>query len=160
MKSRHHEQLLTADLTSFMAEVGTSIPLVPHLGIQSLQWEDPRSLLMSVRLSPLVNDKGTGFGGGLNALSTLLGWCFMTLQLRAAGCECPVVVSHHQTEFVAPVTDDFVLRCQPQPEASIAEMLARVKAKGRGRLMLTMTLDQGAQCCLRASGRYVALAAP
>lgn len=158
--SRHHEQILSADLAAFLAEVGASIPLVPHLGIQALQWEDPRSLLMKVRLSPLVNDKGTGFGGGLNALSTLLGWCFMTLQLRAAGCECPVVVSHHQTEFVAPVTDDFVLRCQPQPEASIAEMLARVKAKGRGRLMLAMTLDQGAQCCLRASGRYVALSTP
>ncbi|WP_416137384.1 YiiD C-terminal domain-containing protein [Halomonas sp. HK25] len=141
---------------SFLAWLGEAIPMVEHLGIREMT-RDGERLTWTLDLTPNLNDKGTGFGGALTAQATLLGWCWTTLWLRRHSLPRDVVVAEASQRFLAPVTDDYRLECEPEaqngPEC-LAEQLAQ---RGRGRIALVQRLWCGELLCLEARGDYVVL---
>src|SRR5690554_7574798 len=89
---------------------------------------DGQRLVWQLALAPSLNDKGTGFGGALTAQTTLLGWCWTTLWLRRRGLARDVVVAKATQRFLAPVTGDYRLECEPEEEGGperLAEQLDR-----------------------------------
>ncbi|WP_417597379.1 YiiD C-terminal domain-containing protein [Oceanospirillum sp.] len=140
----------------FLDHVKASIPLVNHLGLNRVTFEN-NEVCFHVSLSPNLNDKGTGFGGSISSLCTLAGWALTTLLLIEADLERSAVVKTGTIDFFAPVTSDFVVRCFcPDPEGSAA-LIDQVQSKGRGRLPIVAEISQGNVLAVRYTGDYVAL---
>ncbi len=141
---------------TFLPWLKKTIPLTEHLGIQSLRWEGEQ-LVFDLALAPLVNDKGTGFGGGVAGLATLLGWCYVTLLLDETQQRCPVVVRDSSNAFTAPITKDFVMRCEVIEEQAVEVFLQEFAVKGRARLRLKVWVEQQGVSAFSYEGTYVAL---
>lgn len=140
----------------FLPWLKQSIPLADHLGIQELRWQG-QQLVFDLALAPIVNDKGTGFGGGIAGLATLLGWCYVTLLLDEAQQRCPVVVKDSSNAFTAPITADFVMCCQSLDKKSVEDFLQQFSTKGRARLKLKVWVEQQGVSAFSYEGTYVAL---
>ncbi|MBZ9557352.1 MULTISPECIES: YiiD C-terminal domain-containing protein [unclassified Modicisalibacter] len=146
------------DLAAFQAWLEQAIPLVGHLGLQSMAWEDD-ALVWQLRLAPNLNDKGSGFGGSLAAQATLIGWTWTTLWLRARGRRQDVVVAHASQRYLAPVTADYRLICRPQTAQGASDLQASLRERGKGRLALAQQLYVGDTLCFQAEGDYAVLPA-
>jgi thioesterase domain-containing protein len=146
------------DLAAFQAWLHKAIPLAGELGITDMHWQDER-LVWALAVASNLNDKGTGFGGALAAQTTLAGWCWLTLWLRPRRFAHSVVVAESSQRFLAPVTGDYRLECGPAEPHGTASLSDYLRTRGKGRIILTQTVDCGATRCLEASGRYVVLPA-
>ncbi|NYS59395.1 YiiD C-terminal domain-containing protein [Vreelandella salicampi] len=144
------------DLAVFQQWLGEAIPMVNALGIKGMTQQND-ALTWELALTPSLNDKGTGFGGALTAQTTLQGWCWVTLWLRAQGISRDVVVAEANQRFLAPVTDDYRLVCTPSQPQGPAKLAAKLDERGKGRIALTQQLYCGQTLCLEANGSYVAL---
>ncbi|AVI62801.1 YiiD C-terminal domain-containing protein [Halomonas sp. GFAJ-1] len=144
------------DLTAFQQWLGEAIPMVGALGIQSMAQEEG-GLSWQLALSPNLNDKGTGFGGALTAQATLLGWCWVTLWLRAQGWAQDVVVAEAHQRFLAPVTSDYRIICSPSDPQGAEQLADKLNTRGKGSIALTQKLYCGNTLCLEANGRYAVL---
>ena len=145
-----------ARVDQFLDQIKASIPLVNHLGLNRVTFEN-NEVCFHVSLAPNLNDKGTGFGGSISGLCTLAGWALTTLLLIEADLERSAVVKTGTIDFFAPVTSDFVVRCFcPDPEGSTI-LVNQVQNKGRGRLPIVAEISQGDVLAVRYSGDYVAL---
>lgn len=140
----------------FLPWLKKTIPLAEHLGIQALDWQG-QQLVFNLSLAPLVNDKGTGFGGGVAGLATLLGWCYVTLLLDKTQQRCPVVVKDANNAFTAPITDDFTMRCEPLNAKDLEVFFKEFATKGRARLKLKVWVMQQEAVAFSYQGTYVAL---
>ena len=141
---------------AFLPWLKEAIPLVGHLGIQSLDWKGDQ-LVFNLALAPLVNDKGTGFGGGVAGLATLLGWGFVTLLLDETQQRCPVVVRDSNNAFTAPITNNFVMYCEAVDSNFKEVFLQEFNQKGRARLKLKVWVEQEGVTAFSYEGTYVAL---
>ena len=146
------------DLVAFQQWLGNAIPMVNAMGLQSMQQQDG-VLGWVLSLTPNLNDKGTGFGGALTAQTTLQGWCWVTLWLRAQGIARDVVVAEARQRFLAPVTGDYRLICTPSDPEGPAQLATQLAERGQGRIALTQQLFCGDTLCLEASGNYAVLPA-
>ncbi|WP_136067129.1 YiiD C-terminal domain-containing protein [Modicisalibacter radicis] len=144
------------DLTRFQQWLETAIPLAGHFGMRRLYWQDA-TLLGDVRLAPNLNDKGTGFGGSLAAQATLLGWCWVTLWLRARGWHRNVVVAEATQRYRAPVTADYRLSCYAARAEQPSRLAARLDERGKGRIKLVQQVHVEDMLCFEALGDYVIL---
>ena len=147
---------MRADTEEFLRWLKPRIPLLPHLGIERLEW-DGKQLLIPTPLAPNINDKGTGFGGSQAAIATVAGWCLTTLCLREAGLECDVVIADSHLQYLRPVTADFETRAALPDEAAVRTLVERVKARGKGKLALEVEVICQGQVCMRLEGLYVAI---
>lgn len=146
------------DLNAFQRWLGEAIPLVGHLGIVSMAWDD-EMLVWSLSLTPNLNDKGTGFGGALSAQTALIGWSWVTLWLRQHGLDRDVVVAEASQRFMAPVSGDYRMVCAPQDPHAAGSLTERLETNGKGRITLMQRLYCGESLCLEACGDYVVLPA-
>ncbi len=146
------------DLLLFQQWLEAAIPVAGRFGMQRLYWQDT-TLLCDVRLEPNLNDKGTGFGGSLTAQSTLLGWCWTTLWLRARGWRRDVVVAEATQRFAAPVTADYRLSCCAAETEGPVRLAARLDERGKGRIKLVQQIHSDDTLCFEAVGDYAVLPA-
>lgn len=142
--------------SDFLPWLRQAIPLTQYMGIGGLEWRS-QALVFDLQLEPLVNDKGTGFGGGVAGLATLLGWCYVTLLLDQTVGRCPVVVKDSSNCFVAPITDDFEMRCWCNEPSGVDTFLDSYRKKGRARLNLRVEAHQAGLLAFSYEGVYVAL---
>lgn len=140
----------------FLDWLAEAIPMAEHLGIRSMQRDEER-LIWELDLGPCLNDKGTGFGGAFAAQIALLGWCWVTLWLRRHSLDRDVVVATASQRFLAPVTGDYRLVCQPESEKGPITLSEQLASRGRGRLELNFQLWCDDTLCLEASGNYAVL---
>ncbi len=148
------------DPAGFLAWLSDAIPMVEHLGIREMRWEgkgEGEQLVWQLSLTPNLNDKGTGFGGGLTAQSTLLGWCWTTLWLREHGFARDVVVAKATQRFLAPVTGDYRMTCAPESLKGPDSLSEQLQSRGRGRIALVQQLWSNDTLCLEARGDYAVL---
>ncbi|MCW4148565.1 thioesterase domain-containing protein [Halomonas sp. 18H] len=144
------------DLVAFQQWLGEAIPMVGALGIMQMDRQGD-TLTWQLSLKPSLNDKGTGFGGALTAQATLLGWCWVTLWLRAQGRAQDVVVAESSQRFHAPVTADYRMVCSPHDSQGPVMLADKLQQRGRGRITLDQKLYCGNTLCLEATGSYVVL---
>lgn len=147
---------MTTDTADFLAWLRPQIPLLEHLGIESLSW-DGLSLEVPTPLAPNVNDKGTGFGGSQAAIATVAGWCLATLCLKERGLECDVVIADSHLKYLKPVTGDFLTRVSLADPGVADALAARVEERGKGRLELVVEVVCDGLVCMRLEGIYVAI---
>ncbi|GAB2794665.1 hypothetical protein GCM10027040_21160 [Halomonas shantousis] len=144
------------DLDAFHFWMERAIPLAGQLGLNGMHWRQG-TLVWDLSLIPNLNDKGTGFGGALTAQTTLIGWVWTTLWLRAHGRAQDVVVAKACQRFLAPVVDDYRLTCTPLEPATESRLGESLQSRGRGRIALLQRLYCHDTLCLEAEGEYVVL---
>ncbi len=142
--------------TEFLTWLKGQIPLINHMGFLPLQW-DGQQLVMSARLEPNVNDKGTGFGGSLATVATLCGWSIITLHLREQGRNDDVVIRDSHLEYFLPVTSDFSAITTLPDQEQLATFDAKMSEKGRARMDLVIEIHQDDKLAMKLTGSYVAL---
>ena len=141
---------------TFLPWLHEAIPLTGHLGINRLAWQE-QTLVAELELAPLVNDKGTGFGGGVAGLATLLGWCYVTLLLDEQGQVCPVVVKESCNHFTAPITADFSMHCWCEEPSGVEAFLQEHSEYQRANIQLRVEVRQGDRVAFHYQGSYVSL---
>lgn len=144
------------DTQAFLSWLKTQIPLLNHMGLGELTFEQD-ALTLHAALAPNINDKGTGFGGSLATLATITGWSWVTLLLRRQDLACDVVIRDSSLTYLAPITGDFYATARVADGADIDAFLARLAEKGRARLALQVEVCQEGQVALTMQGNYVAL---
>ncbi|EPJ55503.1 MAG: hypothetical protein OFPI_03060 [Osedax symbiont Rs2] len=140
----------------FLSWLQQKIPLLQHMGIQSLAF-DRQKLSLRAALAENINDKGTGFGGSMSALGTLSGWALVTLALRQQLGDYDVVIRDSQMHYLAPATAD--LRCVVEmPAARQWQGFAdRLKQKGRARIALQVQVYSAQVLVFSMDANYTAL---
>ena len=151
--SPNSAQVRLAELQGFLTR---EIPLSRHLGL-TVDGYDGVCLTLSAPLSGNHNHRDTAFAGSLNALATLTGWGVMWIVLGELGVAGQIVIQSCTVSFLRPVTSDFSARCRKPATAELATFAATLAKRGKARLELEATIEEGDQVAVRFHGRYAAL---
>ncbi len=147
---------LAALLEWLEATIHHEIPITQQLGVQ-VEAFDRRGLVLSAPLDRNVNHKATVFGGSLNAVCTLTGWCMTQALLRQHRRTAQVVIRRSHIDFDHPVRGDFDAICAHPSDEAIAHFLAMLDRSGKGRLDLAVHIHDGPQIAVKFEATYVAL---
>jgi thioesterase domain-containing protein len=132
----------------------TKIPITRSLGVKVEAYDGER-LTLSAPLAENVNHLGTAFGGSLNALAVLSGYGLLWLELQDP--ECHIVIRESSIFYDHPVRGDIRATCvRPEAEA-LAEFKETFQQKGKARITLSATIEDGGQTAVRFRGTFVAL---
>lgn len=130
------------------------IPLVQHMQLRVESW-DSASLALSAPLAANVNHEGTAFGGSLESLAMLACWGLVWLLLEHEPAAHIVVAESHM-QFLHPVTDTLIARCQVPGEARRQTFLETLRRRSKARLELQAIVGATPEPCAKFSGRFVA----
>lgn len=137
-----------------------SMPPVRALQL-SIEAFDGERLRLSAPLAANVNDKGCAFGGSLASLMTLACWGRVWLGLHAVGLDCDIYVADSRIRYLAPLYADLHAEAALAPDASWADFVAAVGARGRGRIDLVARVDvPGGGPATTFEARFVAIRRP
>ncbi len=150
---------MTAHLQALRALLRSHLPVTRHMGIRVIGQRDG-SLVLGAPLASNINHKRTAFAGSLNATATLAGWSTLWLLLREHGLAGHVVIQDSTVHYARPVTSDFEARCAMPSQAAIARLLDAVTRRGRGRIELSVTVEDRAGAAVEFRGRYVVVRDP
>lgn len=134
--SPHHDKLCR-ELADIWHE---QIPLTRALDLRVRHF-DGDTLEIGADLAPNVNVHGTAFAGSLYSINALCGWSLMHLQLRLRELDASIVIAEGQIQYLRPVAEEIVARCDFSNQESTFE---RLLDKGKARFLLTSeTLADG-----------------
>ncbi len=115
--------------------VREEIPVTRHLRFR-IRLDAEGLPVLDVPLKPNINHLGTAFGGSLNMLCTIGGWCGISLLLKDLGIEADIIIQKNEMSFVAQTTDDFYVNTErPDPE-KMDSFAATFNRFGRARLSI------------------------
>lgn len=118
---------------------------------------DTKVVLLLAPLAPNINHRQTAFGGSIAAVATVAAWSLLRLVLASYPDAPRIVVRSSQVEYIEAITDDFTARCEaPLPEAMDA-FFKSLHRKGKARIDLRVTVEQGDHTRARLHGTFVAL---
>lgn len=116
---------------------------------------DGRRLVLSAPLDRNVNHLGTAFGGSLNALAVLSAYGLLWLELRDE--ECHIVIRESSVSYERPVRGELRAACVSPGAEALDEFRETFRQKGRARLALSATIEDGGEVAVRFRGIFVAL---
>lgn len=134
----------------------TQIPITREMGIRVAAYNGV-SLVLRAPLAPNVNDKGTAFGGSLYAVLVLAGWGLLHLKLKEEGIPGDVMIHECGVTYSLPVTDGWEARCSLPDDDGYARFVANLRAGGRGKIRLEVSIPRGDRIAVSFSGSYAAV---
>ena len=145
--------MLKHDLEDFLHK---KIPATALLDFKVFSVDDTQ-LIMEAPLHINHNDKGTGFGGSIEALAIITGWSVTWTLLKQTHHEANVVIKSSQSSFIAPVKSNFQARCHLPDKEEIASLWERFTCKGKARLSLHVKVFSEETLCMELHAQYVFL---
>lgn len=140
------------ELTDFLCR---EIPLVKAMQATVAAY-DGTTLHVRAPLAPNLNHHDTAFGGSIATLAILGGWSLLHLALVEAQTPALVIIQRMSLEYLRPVDADFeAVATKP---ADLADFVASVKRKRKGRQSLQVEIHCNGRCCAKLEAHYVALA--
>jgi thioesterase domain-containing protein len=130
------------------------IPITRALGVRVEEY-DGRRLVLTAPLGENVNHLGTAFGGSLNALAVLSGYALLWLELRDT--ESHIVIRDSSITYDRPVRGDLRAVCERPEEKALEAFRRRFQQKGRARVVLSATIEDGGVAAVRFRGTFVAM---
>lgn len=121
--------------------------------------EGPDHAILAAPLGPNTNDKGTAFGGSLNALATLACWTLVTRAAEEAGAPVEyLVIQDSSISFLKPVAGDFVAEARWIHKADREKFLATLSKHklARAKVNASIRLAGGTEELVTFTGRFVA----
>ena len=132
----------------------SKIPVTRALGVRVEEYDGQR-LVLTAPLRENVNHLGTAFGGSLNALAVLSGYGLLWLELRDT--ECHLVIRDSSIHYDRPVRGDLRAVCARPDEKALEAFKHQFQQKGRARIVLSATLEDGGVTAVRFRGTFVAM---
>jgi thioesterase domain-containing protein len=132
------------------------IPISKAMGITvAVATKDKVVLEASFREN--INHKQTVFGGSLHAAATLACWSLLHLNLKSCNETFQIVITHSETEFKAPVADDFAAVCLKPDPADWNRFVHMLERKKRARIRLTATIEHAGRVSVNYHATFAAL---
>lgn len=131
-----------------------TIPLTQHIGLRVISYE-AGLLVLKAPLVPNANHLQTAFAGSLNALVTLAGWGQVWLILKELDLPGEIVIQDSSSNYLRPVSNDFVAACYRPEQEQIARFTTGLKKKGIARLELSANIYANDIVAVTFKGRYV-----
>ena len=141
------------DLDRFFHEC---IPITKAMGIRVVESGD-QCLILTAPLELNRNDKGTAFAGTIVALATLTGAAYTLRLLAEHGSTADVVIASSEQKYLRPGTGNLFANCQVPAPAHRTRFLGALKAEGKAKWWLTVSIRSGEVEVARFKGEYVGL---
>lgn len=141
-----------ADLEQYLHE---KIPLTAAMGVQVVECDDAH-LMLTAPLAPNRNHLGTAFGGSLHTVATLSGYGLLWWLLRAP--EAHIVIRESTIRYEKAVTGELRAICHAPAPDKLARFRRDFARKGKARLSLLATIEQGTEVAVTFTGIFVAIA--
>jgi thioesterase domain-containing protein len=77
--------------------------------------------------------------------------------LREQDLVATVVIQHGTSNYLLPVTADFAAHTRKPDAEQLAHFVATLQRRGRARIELRVTIEQGARVAVDFIGRYVVI---
>lgn len=150
----------TSDLEAYLCQAlqatfAHELPITRPMGIL-VESYDGAILTLKAPLAANINHKDTAFAGSLNAVATLAGWGLLWLVLNEAGEEAKVVIQESSIQYLRPVTTDFSASCHKPSTDRLARFLDILRARGKARIELTVSIEHAGKTAVLFKGRFVA----
>lgn len=123
----------------------------------SVREVQPDRVVLSAPLKPNINHRDTVFGGSASALATLAAWSLVHVCLQTAGMSARLVIQHNSVDYQRPLTDEFVATAAFKNPELWSRFLKSLVRRGRARIGMTASLEQGGQVAGHFEGTFVAL---
>ncbi len=130
------------------------IPLTRAMGVK-VEAYDREKLILTAPLEENHNHLGTAFGGSLGALATLAGYGLLWLELGDR--DCHIVIRSSSISYERPVHGLLRAICRRPDESELADFKDAFKKKGKARIRLHVTIEEGDQVCVVFEGIFVAI---
>lgn len=138
----------------------TDIPLTQHMGL-TVSYYDGQTLQIKASLEKNINHRQTAFGGSISAVATLAVWGWLYLKLYEQNIPARIVVQQSSTDYLQPITSDFVAICKNEDPANFDKFINTLTRKGVARIKLTSQVLCETVTAAEFSGDFVAkLSAP
>lgn len=118
----------------------------------------PEGVTLEAPLAPNLNHRSTAFGGSVAALAILAGWTLLHLRLRSDGVRAQIVIQASSVRYEAPIRGAFRATCGPVEEASWRRLERTLARWGKGRLSVSVSVEDAGGVAATFEGAYVALA--
>ena len=115
------------------------------------------TVVLAAPLAPNINHRETVFGGSAAALATLAAWSLVHVRLRTAGISSRLVIQRNTVDYERALTGDFTARAVLARPDDWPVFLRTLTRRGRARIAVEATLEQGAEVAGRFSGTFAAL---
>lgn len=144
------------DLNEVLEYVHEHIPITSHFGVELANYTG-ESLEVLAPLDANINHRNSAFGGSLSAIGILSGWALLFIKMRELEMKNRLVIQSSSFQFTAPVTGDFVARCQLPEIDKYERFLKILTRKGRARIALDSEIYMDGKLCGTHRGEYVAV---
>lgn len=135
-----------------------NIPIVREMGFIVEETGDER-IVVSGEYCRHINHTKSVFGGSISSVMTLAGWGRVRLLIEEFDPLATVVIKSNSTDFIKPVTEDYVVYTEIIGEKNIAKFRKTYEKFGRGRVEVEACLTHRGshEVLARFKGEFVAL---
>lgn len=135
-----------------------NIPIVRDMGFVVEKIEGER-IVVSGEYCRHINHTKSVFGGSISSVMTLAGWGKVRLLIEEFDPTATVVIKSNSTEFIKPVTEDYVVYTEIINERRISKFRKTYEKFGRGRVEVEACLTHRGsdEVLARFKGEFVAL---
>ncbi len=141
------------DIAALEQMLGATIPLAGAMGVRIVECA-PERVIITAPLAANCNHLGTAFGGSLNALATLAGYGLVWALINDPSAH--VVIRESHVRYERPVRGELRAVCFPPGEAETAQFLQQFRRKGKARVSLRSTIEEGGVTAVEFNGVFVA----
>lgn len=132
------------------------IPLSAAMGVRVIAC-DQKGATLAAPLEPNINHRATVFGGSASAVAILAAWTWLHFALRDAGQPARLVIQKNTVDYLAPITGEFVARCEAVAPEVFERFLRTLARHGKARLEVAAVLTREGAKVATFSGDYVAV---
>lgn len=135
-----------------------NIPIVKDMGFVVEDIEDER-IVVSGEYCRHINHTKSVFGGSISSVMTLAGWGRVRILIEEFDPLATVVIKSNSTEFIRPVTEDYLVYTGPIDGKRIDKFRKTYEKFGRGRIEVEAFLTHRGshEVLARFKGEFVAL---
>ncbi len=116
---------------------------------------DERRVQLLAPLDPNRNLHGTAFAGSLYCVATLAGWSLLSAYVAERGWHGAVVLRHGDIRYLRPVASELVAEATWADDDSLPAFLADVGRRGKGRVIIPVTIRQADKIAVSFNGEFV-----
>ena len=133
------------------------IPITRAMGVR-VEAYDGREFVITAPLDANRNHLGTAFGGSLAAVATLAAYGFLWLELGDRTVH--LVVRDSALSYRRPVRGEIRAICHRPNDAELAAFKVAVAQKGKGRVHVSVTIEEDDEVAVMFEGTFVAMRSP
>ena len=135
-----------------------NIPIVKDMGFIVEEIGDER-IVVSGEYCRHINHTKSVFGGSISSVMTLAGWGRIRVLIESFDPLATVVIKSNSTDFIKPVTEDYVVYTEIIDEKKIGKFKKAYEKFGRGRVEVEACLTHRSsnEVLARFKGEFVAL---